>query len=76
MVGVLQENYGQKNAASEAKVKAIFADIDLTKLFNEYESASYAKINGLIEAIPEGGKDGLKREIFQSFLAKVYKRAK
>ncbi|KAK4700323.1 farnesyl diphosphate synthase, partial [Phenoliferia sp. Uapishka_3] len=73
---VLDENYGQKSALSEARVKAVFAELDLTQKFNDFEAESYAKINGLIEQIPEEGADGLKREVFRSFLGKVYKRTK
>ncbi|KAL8280658.1 hypothetical protein RQP46_006981 [Phenoliferia psychrophenolica] len=73
---VLDANYGQKNAESEARVKAVYAEMDLTTRFNKYEADSYAKINGLIEQIPEAGADGLKREVFRSFLGKVYKRTK
>jgi farnesyl diphosphate synthase len=58
-------------------VKGIYAELNLPQLFEKFEAESYAKINGLIEAIPiEGSEEGLKREIFISFLAKVYKRSK
>jgi farnesyl diphosphate synthase len=52
----------------------VYKEIDLTTIFEAYEAESYDKINKLINEIPEGGADGLKREVFQSFLAKVYKR--
>lgn len=71
-----QECYGRRDSASEARVKAVYAELDLTTLFNTYEVESYAKINALIETIPEGGADGLKRDVFTSFLGKVYKRTK
>lgn len=70
----MQANYGRKNSESEAQVKAVYKELDLTSLFNAYEAESYAKINGLIEGIPVGGAEGLKREVFQSFLSKVYRR--
>ncbi|KAI5475282.1 farnesyl diphosphate synthase [Pseudohyphozyma bogoriensis] len=73
---VLDENYGQRNAESEARVKELYKELDLTALFEAYEAESYAKINGLIEQIPAEGAEGLKREVFTSFLGKVYKRAK
>lgn len=71
-----QENYGVKSSDSEAKVKVVFNEIDLKSLFEQYEADSYARINGLIEKIPAEGGDGLKREVFVAFLAKVYKRQK
>jgi farnesyl diphosphate synthase len=70
-----QENYGVKSSESEARVKAVFQELELKQKFDEYEAASYERINGLINQIPEQGtEEGLKREVFQSFLAKVYKR--
>jgi farnesyl diphosphate synthase len=72
-----QENYGVKNSESEAKIKAVYKELGLAKQFEDYEASSYEQLNKLINEIPEGGsEDGLKREIFQSFLAKVYKRQK
>ncbi|GAA5938130.1 hypothetical protein JCM3775_005351 [Rhodotorula graminis] len=74
---VLDENYGVKNPESEARVKAVYRELELAREFEEYEHDSYTRINGLIDAIPaEGSADGLKREVYQSFLAKVYKRQK
>ncbi|WRT68274.1 uncharacterized protein IL334_005250 [Kwoniella shivajii] len=74
---VLDENYGQKNSESEAKVKEIFSQspISIPEKFEAYEKESYEKINGLIESVDEEGT-GLKKEVFRSFLAKVYKRSK
>ncbi|ORY84720.1 isoprenoid synthase domain-containing protein [Leucosporidium creatinivorum] len=73
---VLDENYGQKDAKCEAAVKAVFLELELPARFEQYEADSYKRINALIESIPEQGEEGLKREVFQSFLAKVYKRQK
>lgn len=73
---VLDENYGRKDSACEARVKEVFNDLHLPELFNTYESESYTKINSLIDSIPAEGADGVKREVFQAFLKKVYKRTK
>ncbi|WWC71686.1 uncharacterized protein I206_105644 [Kwoniella pini CBS 10737] len=74
---ILDENYGQKNSESENKVKTIFSQepISIPTRFEAYEKESYEKINGLIEQVDENGT-GLKKEVFRSFLAKVYKRSK
>lgn len=74
---VLDENYGQKNSESEAKVKEVFSseNVDIPKRFAEYEKESYEKIMGLINQVDEE-KSGMKREVFESFLKKVYKRSK
>ncbi|WVQ68187.1 uncharacterized protein L199_006394 [Kwoniella botswanensis] len=74
---ILDENYGQKDSEKEAKIKAIFSQepISIPQRFEAYEKESYEKINGLIESVDEEGT-GLKKEVFRSFLAKVYKRSK
>lgn len=69
-------NYGQRNSTSEAAVKAVYIELGLKADFEKYEEESYKKIIGLIESIPAAGGDGLKREVFKSFLDKVYKRSK
>lgn len=73
---VLDENYGRKDAQCEQKVKDVFnaENIDLKGKFADYERASYDRIHGLINAIPESS--GLKRQVFVAFFEKVYKRSK
>jgi farnesyl diphosphate synthase len=71
---VLDENYGRKDAECEARVKAVFNEIGLPDRFAQYESESYDRLNGLIDAVDEGA--GIKRDVFRSFLDKVYKRSK
>ncbi|KZT53665.1 terpenoid synthase [Calocera cornea HHB12733] len=72
---VLDENYGRKDAACEAKVKEVFLAVDIPGKYAVYEQESYEKINGLINAIDET-PGGLKRDVFRAFLAKIYKRTK
>ncbi|WWD18966.1 hypothetical protein CI109_103423 [Kwoniella shandongensis] len=74
---ILDDNYGQKDSIAESRVKDIFsaAPISIPERFEAYEKESYEKINGLIESVNEE-KTGLKKEVFKSFLAKVYKRSK
>lgn len=78
---LLDECYGRKDAAKEAKVKALYEELELRERYAAYEQQSYEKVMGSIEKIPEGGlgADGqvkLKREVFKSFLDKIYKRTK
>lgn len=59
----------------------MFYQVGIPERFAKYEEDSYKKIIGLIHTIPEGGlgADGepkLKREVFKSFLDKIYKRQK
>lgn len=74
---ILDANYGRKNAESEAKVKEIFEQVGIRQKYAVYEEDSYKQVIKLIETIPaEGSKEGLKREVFKSFLDKIYKRQK
>ncbi|OXG49290.1 farnesyl diphosphate synthase [Cryptococcus neoformans] len=74
---ILDENYGRKDSNCEARVKELFsqAPISIPERFEKYEKESYEKIIALIEQVDEE-KTGLKKEVFRSFLAKVYKRSK
>ncbi|KAG6819477.1 hypothetical protein H0H93_011445 [Arthromyces matolae] len=73
----------------EARVKEVFEKVGLRKVYAEYEQEVYRQINELIDAIPEESaivdvvQDGvsepptvLKKEVFRSFLMKIYGRGK
>ncbi|XP_047094823.1 farnesyl pyrophosphate synthase [Lolium rigidum] len=69
---VLFENYGKKDAASVAKVKTLYRELDLEAVFHEYESESYKKLITEIEAQPSVAV----QKVLKSFLHKIYKRQK
>jgi len=73
---ILDDNYGRKSSESEAKVKEVFAQapISIPERFEKYEGETFTELTQLIEGIDES--KGLKREVFTSFLEKVYKRSK
>lgn len=71
---VLDANYGQKDDAAEAKVKELFHELDLQTLYQDYEEKRVGEIKTMIAAVDES--EGLKKEVFESFLAKIYKRSK
>lgn len=73
---VYQENYGRKDAAAEARVKEVFSakPIDIPTRFEAYEKDSYDSMMQKINAVDESS--GMKRQVFISFLEKVYKRSK
>ena len=78
---VLDANYGRKDAAAEAKVKEVFNAVGVNEKYTAYEEAAYQRIMGLIATIPEdglgrAGEVKLRREVFKSFLDKIYKRQK
>lgn len=79
---LLDADYGRNDPAAEVRVKALYEDIGLRGLYEQYEKAAYKRIIALIETIPEhpasedSGSVVLKREVFTSFLDKINKRQK
>jgi farnesyl diphosphate synthase len=72
---ILDENYGRKDAQKEKKVKAVFAEVGVGKVYEEYEERVVRELKQKIGEIVEV-EGGLKREVFESFLGKIYKRSK
>ncbi|KAF7354816.1 Fructose-bisphosphate aldolase [Mycena sanguinolenta] len=71
---VLDENYGRKDAAAEARVKEVFEAVGLREHYAKYEADVYRRLVEMIADIPEGAELTLKREVFTSFLDKIHKR--
>lgn len=71
---VLEENYGQKDDAKEQAVKKLYDEIKLKERYEAYEEKRVGEIRTLIDQIDES--DGLKKSVFEAFLAKIYKRSK
>ena len=74
---VLEENYGRKDLAKEARVKEVYEQVGLRQIYAEYEENTYQTLSAKIAEIPEAAApETLKREVFTSFLRKIYKRTK
>jgi len=71
---VLEENYGRKDAAKEAKIKQLFNEMQLDKVYAEYEEQVVGEIRQMIDQVDES--EGLKKAVFEEFLRKIYKRSK
>jgi len=71
---ILEENYGQKDSAKEAKVKELYNELKLEDAYHAYEEEKVASIRKQIDSIDESS--GLKKEVFEAFLKKIYKRSK
>jgi len=71
---VLEENYGQKDSAKEAKIKELYNELKLEEVFQKYEAGIFEEIKGKIVQIDES--EGLKKSVFEEFLRKIYKRSK
>ena len=69
---VLAVNYGRDEPKKIAKVKAVYEEIGMQKIFDQYENDSYSLIQeklGKVESF-------MPRDIFELLLKKIYKRSK
>jgi len=83
---VLDENYAvkQQNGAgvneAEARVKALYRELDIPRWYKAYEDGVVGEIRRRIARVDERpvaeGGSGLRREVFESFLGKIYGRSK
>lgn len=71
---LLEENYGRKTKENEAKVKALYNELQLDQIYHAYEDEKVTYIKTLIDAVDES--QGLKKSVFDEFLRKIYKRSK
>ncbi|KAF4610425.1 hypothetical protein D9613_007033 [Agrocybe pediades] len=72
---ILDENYGRKDAEKEKVVKALFEELKIRDVYAEYEEKVVSELRQKIGEIVEV-PGGLKKEVFNSFLDKIYKRKK
>ncbi|KAH8888895.1 farnesyl pyrophosphate synthetase [Thozetella sp. PMI_491] len=70
----LEENYGIKDKDKETVIKKLYDDLELEKLYQDYEEDAVSKIRVLIDNVDES--EGLKKGVFDAFLSKIYKRTK
>lgn len=71
---VLNENYGIKDEAKEKKVKELWKELKLDQVYAEFEEERVGALRKMIAETDES--EGLKKEVFESFLKKIYKRSK
>jgi farnesyl diphosphate synthase len=71
---ILEENYGQKDDEKEKVIKKLYDDLNLKQLYEEFEEKRATELRAMIDQIDES--EGLKKTVFEAFLAKVYKRSK
>ncbi|KAF8066821.1 isoprenoid synthase domain-containing protein [Lyophyllum atratum] len=78
---------GEAGGLCEKRVKELYEAVGLRKVYAEYEAGMYKRLNELIDSIPEDGvivdgkgqkvdsHQGMKRQVFKSFLEKIYRRS-
>ena len=72
---VLEDNYGRKSAEHEARVKEVYEELNIRGAYEKYEETVVGILKERIGSVEES-EGGLKREVFESFLGKIYKRSK
>lgn len=71
---LLDENYGIKDSENEAKVKALFNELGIDKIYLDYEEKIATELKEKIAKTDESR--GFKGEVLTAFLEKIYKRSK
>ncbi|RMY68445.1 hypothetical protein D0863_07104 [Hortaea werneckii] len=71
---VLETNYGKKDKECETRVKKVFDELKLEQVYKEYEEQRVGELREKIATLDES--EGLKKEVFEEFLRKIYKRTK
>jgi farnesyl diphosphate synthase len=71
---LLDEDYGRKDDDKESRVKKLFDELRLQKVYQDYEEKRVGEIRRMIDAVDES--EGLKKEVFETFLKKIEKRTK
>merc|ERR1712166_977249 len=66
----LEDNYAQKDEAKVAKVKAVYKELDLAKVYHDYQDESHSRLQTLIKE--KAGE--LPVAIFTDFAKKIYYR--
>ncbi|KAF9032431.1 isoprenoid synthase domain-containing protein [Panaeolus papilionaceus] len=79
---ILDQHYGRKDPGAanglgehDRIVKAVYEDLNIRKIYADYEGSVVSDLRKKISEIVEV-EGGLKREVFESFLGKIYKRSK
>jgi len=66
---LLEKHYGRDNAADVAKVKQLYNEMNISKVFRDYEEQSYSEIKKLISSVHI-----MPTSLFTDLLAQIYKR--
>lgn len=68
---ILKENYGRNDPAKVDKVKQIYKELDLEKVYRDYEQSSFAEIQHMIDDVT-----AVPQAIFRDFAKRIFKRQK
>ena len=68
---ILEQNYGKWDDKKVKKVKALYKEMGMEEFFAEYEEASYARIQKMLDQVTL-----MPKSVFELLLNKIYKRSK
>jgi farnesyl diphosphate synthase len=71
---LLDDNYGRKDDDCEKRVKELYHQLKLPQVYEKFEEERVNMLKKQIAAVDES--EGLKKEVFEEFLRKIYKRSK
>ena len=71
---ILEDNYGRKDREMEKRTKEVFAELELDRHYKAFEEKRVQELRKMIAGVDE--TEGLKKEVFEAFLGKIYKRTK
>ena len=68
----MQNNYGYHQPDKVACIKSLYQELDLPKVYREFEEASFKELKVLIDSF----SGSLPKKMFLDFAQKIYKREK
>ena len=68
---ILRDNYGKWDDGKVKRVKDLYLEMGMEKIFQDYEESSYADIQRELDALTV-----MPRDVFELLLRKIYKRSK
>lgn len=66
-----QENYGKDEEAAVGRIKELYRQLELERIFQQYEQESFDQLTATIQ-----GQSRLPEGVFSLLLKKIYKRSK
>jgi len=66
---ILEKHYGRDNASDVIKVKAVYNEIGIPRLFKDYEEKSYKELKTAIDSVLN-----MPTDVFLDLLHRIYKR--
>ena len=66
-----QENYGKDEEAAVERIKELYRQLGLERVFQDYEQESFDQLTATIQ-----GQQQLPEGVFSLLLKKIYKRSK